>query len=687
MEGAKDPKSFTLVELNEILRAKGLATKGSKNELISRLNLDDPSGAWVTMCINSDGACGEKSPHDSDDELASSDKDEMLRRREIEVCRREKEVLEKELELARREIQMLRRSADLQSDGQSTSSQSMQSLPIPQKVNVEAVADLLGNFSGNLEMYETWEKQVKFLKMTYKLEDDMTKIVVGKRLKEKAWEWFHFHSKPEYMHMTSDQLFAGLRGMFFHRPNKIALRRQFEDRVWKEDETFHSYVHEKVIMGNRIAINDDEIMGYIIDGIPDRNLRNMARVQAFTTKEQILQAFEEISLQDKGFAGTSTGSKNGDRSVARRKIDKNSKDDTGERSEKKDSYVKRDQGMSKRCFNCGMKDHRLLDTGSDITIMSANAYTKIGSPRLENDITPFRGIDTEENATMGRFHAKLTVDDHSYAISINVVSDVLTRYSLFIGKDFLDEIELNVKRRKATIKPLSEKDCSFAEICQIDVVCEQGTDRVDLANIQDDVHKQAIRDLIDNYKPRRTQDANVKMSLVLKDEEPVYQRARRLSAVEKDIINKQIEEWLNDGIVQPSVSEYASPVVLVKKKDGSNRLCIDFRLLNKKIVKDRYPLPLIEDQLDALQSARVSSTLDLKNGFFHVPIEESSRKYTAFIVPDGHYEFLRVPFGLCNSPTIFQKFINAVFQDLIREHVLLVYIDDLIIPSVDLKRD
>nr|XP_012145355.1 PREDICTED: uncharacterized protein LOC105663060 [Megachile rotundata] len=341
-------------------------------------------------------------------------------------------------------------------------------------------------------MYETWEKQMKFLKMTFKLEEDMTKILIGKRLKEKAWEWFH--SKPEYMHMTSDQLFAGLRGMFFHRPNKIALRRQFEDRVWKEDETFHSYVHEKVIMGNRIAIDDDEIMGHIIDGIPDRNLRNMARVQAFTTKEQILQAFEEISLQDKGFAGTSTGSKNGDRSVARRKIDKNSKDDTGERSEKKDSYIKRDPGMSKRCFNCGMKDHvsadcptkgkslkcfkcneyghiarncikkndvsknscavsqsrlskhvkdvlindvpiqAIVDTGSDITIMSANAYTKIGSPRLENDITPFQGIATDENATMGKFHAKLTVDDHSYAISINVVSDVLTRYSLLIGK-------------------------------------------------------------------------------------------------------------------------------------------------------------------------------------------------------------------------------------------------------------
>lgn len=122
---------------------------------------------------------------------------------------------------------------------------------------------------------------------------------------------------------------------------------------------------------------------------------------------------------------------------------------------------------------------------------------------------------------------------------------------------------------------------------------------------------------------------------------------------------------------------------MVKKKDGAVRLCVDYRQLNRKIIKDRYPLPLIEDQLDQLQSARFFSTLDLKNGFFHVAIDERSRKYTAFIVPDGHYEFSRVPFGLCNSPAVFQRFINIVFRDLIHDKVVLTYMDDLIIPSVD----
>lgn len=104
--------------------------------------------------------------------------------------------------------------------------------------------------------------------------------------------------------------------------------------------------------------------------------------------------------------------------------------------------------------------------------------------------------------------------------------------------------------------------------------------------------------------------------------------------------------------------------------------------MNRKIVKNRYPLPIIEDCLDRLQGSKYFSTIDLKDGwFFHVPVEESSCKYTAFIVPDGHYEFLKVPFGLCNSPAIFQKYMNAVFRDLISEGIVLTYLDDLNIPS------
>lgn len=108
-------------------------------------------------------------------------------------------------------------------------------------------------------------------------------------------------------------------------------------------------------------------------------------------------------------------------------------------------------------------------------------------------------------------------------------------------------------------------------------------------------------------------------------------------------------------------------------------MCIDYRLLSKQIVKDRYPQPLIEDHIDKHRGAKIFTSLDLKNRFFHVPVHKDSRKYTAFITPTGQYEFFRTPFGMCNSPAIFQKFINNVFQKEIKEGIVLIYMDDVII--------
>jgi len=106
------------------------------------------------------------------------------------------------------------------------------------------------------------------------------------------------------------------------------------------------------------------------------------------------------------------------------------------------------------------------------------------------------------------------------------------------------------------------------------------------------------------------------------------------------------------------------------------------------MVKDKYPLPIIEDQIDRLAEARMFSTIDLRNGFFHVNVEMKSRKYTAFVTHQGQYQFLKVPFGLCNSPPVFQRFINHVFRPLVNDGILLIYMDDLIIvaPTEGIKR-
>ncbi|GFX05341.1 retrovirus-related Pol polyprotein from transposon 17.6 [Trichonephila clavipes] len=213
------------------------------------------------------------------------------------------------------------------------------------------------------------------------------------------------------------------------------------------------------------------------------------------------------------------------------------------------------------------------------------------------------------------------------------------------------------------------------------ISAENLQEELDLRHVENRQIKKELEKLIQDYKPEKTASTDVTMRIILKDEEPVCQHPRRLAFTERQEVNKQIEEWLNEGIIRPSSSEYASPIVMVKKKDGFSRMCIDYRKLNQKLLKDKFPLPIIENVLDTLQEAKVYSTLDLRNGFFHVDVDEDCRKYTSFIVPDGQFEFNKVPFGLSTSPGVFQRYVSSIFRDLTRKGIVISYLDDLVIPA------
>lgn len=123
---------------------------------------------------------------------------------------------------------------------------------------------------------------------------------------------------------------------------------------------------------------------------------------------------------------------------------------------------------------------------------------------------------------------------------------------------------------------------------------------------------------------------------------------------------------------------------MVRKKSGELRLCIDYRALNKKTIRENYPMPLIDDQLDVLSGNKYYTTLDLASGYYQIPIREEDRHKTGFVTPDGHYEFNRMPFGLANAPATFQRIMNQVLGSL-RHKEALAYLDDVIIPSKDIN--
>lgn len=168
----------------------------------------------------------------------------------------------------------------------------------------------------------------------------------------------------------------------------------------------------------------------------------------------------------------------------------------------------------------------------------------------------------------------------------------------------------------------------------------------------------------------------------LKDQRPIRAPSYKHSAAKLRIIEEEVEKMLHQGIIEHSTSAYNSPVVIVKKKDGSARFCIDYRRLNEVTHDEVAVLPTIQDTLRDLGTAKVFSVLDLKTGYWQIPMQERSRVYTAFSTPDGsHYQFKVMPFGLKNAPSTFQQMMaQEVLSGFIRKFVF-VYLDDIIIFS------
>ena len=164
---------------------------------------------------------------------------------------------------------------------------------------------------------------------------------------------------------------------------------------------------------------------------------------------------------------------------------------------------------------------------------------------------------------------------------------------------------------------------------------------------------------------------------------PVRQRSRRIAPAQCEETTKLLQDMLSKHIIQPSSSPWAFPKVLVRKKDGTLRFCVDYRKLNGLTQKDAYPLPRIDDALDTLAGSKWFTTLDLMSGYWQVEISNQDREKTAFCTPDGLFEFNVMPFGLCNAPATFQRLMDAVLAGL-QWNSCLVYLNDVIIPGKDL---
>jgi len=184
-------------------------------------------------------------------------------------------------------------------------------------------------------------------------------------------------------------------------------------------------------------------------------------------------------------------------------------------------------------------------------------------------------------------------------------------------------------------------------------------------------------ELPNELPPERSVDHSIDL---FPGSEPPFKATYRLSYPEMDELKKQLAELSTKGFIRPSTSPFGAPVLFVHKKEGTLRLCVDYRALNKITIKNRYPLPRIEELMDRLCGAKYFSKIDLYSGYHQIRIKDTDIHKTAFRIRYGHYEFLVLPFGLTNAPATFMTLMNDIFREYLDKFVI-IYLDDILIYS------
>jgi transposase InsO family protein len=210
--------------------------------------------------------------------------------------------------------------------------------------------------------------------------------------------------------------------------------------------------------------------------------------------------------------------------------------------------------------------------------------------------------------------------------------------------------------------------------------------------LEGDAIPEQISTLLEHYQelflppqglpPKRMYDHSIPL---LPGATPFRLRPYRYTPQQKDEIEKQIKEMLSNGIIQQSSSPFSSPVLLVKKKDGEWRLCVDYRKLNAYTVKNKFPMPVFDEITDELSGAAIFTKLDHRAGYHQIRIQEGEEFKTAFQTHNGHYEYKVMPFGLTGAPATFQDFMNHILSPLLRQCVV-VFLDDILVYSDTLER-
>ncbi|XP_071571820.1 uncharacterized protein [Temnothorax nylanderi] len=331
-----------------------------------------------------------------------------------------------------------------------------------------------------------------------------------------------------------------------------------------------------------------------------------------------------------------------------------------------------------------IKLEALIDTGSFVCLMRKSVYDKyyVGKELLKvSSDMQLKGVNSTAIGILGKIQDQVMLEGLEgvwFYVNLLIVEDCTMKYDLLLGRQFFQNANLKLIYQNGGYRFEIDKE-TVEFIHTIDVI-EQPSKHDIGNNLEQDMpfalKKQVINvfESVDSLRIEPVKD-DYCAKVHLKDNSLFRYAPRRMSEIEKRELDNIIEDLLKRNIIKPSISPYGARVVLVPKRDGRRRMCVDLRPLNQRIYPQKYPFPIIDDQLDQLYGKKYFTKLDLKDGFHQIPIHSEYTKYFAFATHNGQYEYTRLPFGFSESPAEFQK------------RILNLYIDDLLIATVDIQEN
>lgn len=354
----------------------------------------------------------------------------------------------------------------------------------------------------------------------------------------------------------------------------------------------------------------------------------------------------------------------------------------------------------------------LVDSGSDASFINTKFALKSNCQVSEIDTVKVAATNGQEMlSNTASLNCPFTIQGHEFTQDLRLLS--VKGYDVILGADWIynhSPVGLDLRKREFSICKNGTHVVTFSDdtmhhntqiigarkLCQllkkqaigaVIMLTNSIADGPQKYNMIPEGLKSVLAEFEDVFKepdhlpPTRAVDHAIPL---LDENKTINQKPYRMPYHKKNAMELLIEQLLDNAMIRPSESLYSSHVILVKKKDGTWRLCVDYRKLNSNTIKNKYPIPIIEDLLDELFGAKIFSKIDLRSGYHQIRMKEIDVHKTAFTTHLGHFEYVVMPFGLTNAPATFQTLMNTILAEFLRKFAL-IFFDDILIYSATLQ--